>query len=750
MLAVRRFRLLTLGRLTLVDDQGVECRELTTRKRKLALLTLLAVSRRPWTRDALVELFWGEQEEPRARHSLSDSLSHLRRVFGPDAITQRRTDVVLGDEIGLDVDVLELQEAARNQSWERVVAHYGGPFLDGVHVGGSPRLEQWVDSERRRLEGLFVAAARAECDRLLRDGVAAECANLAHRWLAVAPLSPHAAVFRLRALAANGTPESDQQALDDYAAHARLLQRDYDRRPDQMVAAVADEIAERVKARQTVVATPVVATPVVATPVVATPVVATPVVATPAPAVAPPKKQPRRAMLAVAAVATITIVGAMSREQRESPRLLTASPAAQSLYERAVVAYDRDGNRDDAVRLLDSAILLDSTFAMAYRRLGLIYDNGVDGRSRSVQMLTLAARYSDRLPEDERLVTTGSYHRTVTGNYARAASAYRALLELSPRNARAWGSLGTVYDYLGDRGRAVEAYERSLALDPKRALTWMNVADARYALGDSAGAWRSLDSMALVFPGHPGLFMRTAALAHAEGRRELTESQLRALIGSAVDNPYQQAAGEMLLAKAYWSWGRTDDGDAARTRAVALDRQRGAHDAALVGELDLAMSAVWLRGDSARARARIAAALQRTPLESLPVDDRPYLDAVIALASAGEHTHASRLLDQYVQQVDSLLRRRNRSREHHARGMLALVSQQYAHAVTEFRQAAEPLCNICGMPELSLAFARNGQADSAHATYRRYLATRSQRRLDMTAAFHDAQLASRLGITAAR
>lgn len=455
-------------------------------------------------------------------------------------------------------------------------------------------------------------------------------------------------------------------------------------------------------------------------------------------------------MLAVAAVATIAIVGAMTRERQETPRALSISPAAQSLYERAVVAYDRDGNRDEAVRLLDSALVLDSTFAMAYRRLGLIYDNGVDGRSRSVQMLTLAARYADRLPEDERLVTIGSYHRTVTGNYARAASAYRALLELSPLNARAWRSLGTVYDYLGDRARAVDAYERSLALEPKHALTWMNVADARYALGDSAGAWRSLDSMALVFPGHPGLFMRTAALAHAENRRELTESQLHALIGSAVDNPYQQAAGEMLLAKAFWSWGRTDDGDAARDRAVALDRQRGARDAALVGELDLAMSAVWLRGDSARARARIAAAFRRTPLASLPVDDRPYLDAVVALASAGVHSDANRLLDEYVQHADSLLRRRNRPREHHARGMLALAAQQYAHAITEFRQTAEPLCYVCGLPELALAFARNGQADSARATYHRYLTTRSQRRLDMTAAFHEAQLATRIGLSAAR
>ena len=183
-------------------------------------------------------------------------------------------------------------------------------------------------------------------------------------------------------------------------------------------------------------------------------------------------------------------------------------------------------------------------------------------------LLTLAAKHSARLPEEERLVTLGRYHTTVTGNYAQAASAYRALLNLAPRNARAWGSLGAVYEYLGDHRRAVDAYARSLQLNPKSASMWMNLVDGRYVLGDVAGAWRAIDSMALVLPGHPGLFMRTAAVAHGEGDRTVAESQLRALIGSAPGDAYLQSAGEMLLAKALWSWGRTE------TRATRRDAVR--------------------------------------------------------------------------------------------------------------------------------------------------------------------------------
>ncbi len=740
-------RLITLGRLTLLDPTGVEHRDLATRKRKLALLTLLATSNRAWSRDALVDLFWGEHTETRARHSLSDALSHLRRILGPDAIAQRRTEVALSDDLALAVDVREFQEAVRAQEWERAVASFGGPFLDGLHLGGSARLSHWIDDEQRRLNALFGTAARAECERLLRDEAFDAVALLASRWLAVAPTSPHAALFRLRALAAAGTPEADQRALDDYAVLSRRLEQELGTRPDRTVVALMQEIAARQAARQPDPDEERQSVPVASAIAEEIERVASPRVVDVSPPSLPLASNwsnwlSRR--LGVVATATVAVAcglffwrGSASRaEQPANIAPLTSSPAAQALYDRAVIAYDRDGNRQEAIALLDSAIAYDSSFAMAYRRLGMIFDNGVDGRSRSVRMLTLAARYADRLPLAERLTTLGAYHRTVTGNFARAGSAYRALLDLNPNDARAWGSLGTIYDYLGDRARAVEAYERSLALDPKRALTWMNVADGRYTLGNVDGAWRSLDSMAIAFPGHPGLFMRTAMLAHAEGQRERTEAQLRALVSSSADNVYQRAAGEMLLAKAYWSWGRFDEGDAARRRSVHLDRARGAPDAALIGEIDLAMASVALRSDTARARRQLADALQRTPLLSLPAPDRPYLEVALAYATMAMPGKATEMLQAYRDGTDTTSRWRHASQEHHVRGAIALAQRNWRVAILELKQVAEPLCSVCGLPELAVAYVHAGHRDSAAIAYTQYLKTHSQRRLDMTDVWH--------------
>src|SRR5687767_6746469 len=87
------FRLLTLGRLALVGPNGAEDESLKTRRLKLALLTVVAMSRRPQSRDALIGMFWGDQDEARARHSLSDALSHLRRVLGSRALITDRSAI---------------------------------------------------------------------------------------------------------------------------------------------------------------------------------------------------------------------------------------------------------------------------------------------------------------------------------------------------------------------------------------------------------------------------------------------------------------------------------------------------------------------------------------------------------------------------------------------------------------------------------------------------------------------------------
>ncbi len=241
----KRFRLLTLGRLALLGPAGEEDAALGKQRRKLALLAVLALARRPMTRDALVEMFWGDQDELRARHSLSEALSHLRRVLGRDAIAARQADVALADELPLDVDALELTDRFERRLYGEAAALYGGPFLDGVYVTGSTSFEHWADGQRARLESLFVQACERQCALLARAQQWPECAELAGRWLDASPLSDAAALARIGALEAPGTPETDRQALSAYERLRARLAREFGAAPGAEVVALGARIEAR-------------------------------------------------------------------------------------------------------------------------------------------------------------------------------------------------------------------------------------------------------------------------------------------------------------------------------------------------------------------------------------------------------------------------------------------------------------------------------------------------------------------------
>jgi len=236
MLSAKSFRLTTLGRLCLVGEAG-EDESLGKRRLKLALLAMLAVSRRPFPREVLVDVFWGEQDEEHARHSLSDALSHLRRVLGRDALATRAADVALNSSAALAVDALELADAAARGDDVRVVELYRGAFLDGVHVERSPRFEHWVSRERERLEGLFLKSVGPACRLLAAQGDSERWLAAAERWVEVAPSSGDAARSWLAAVASPGTRPALEAALAGYGSWSTRLRRDHDLEPDPAVAA---------------------------------------------------------------------------------------------------------------------------------------------------------------------------------------------------------------------------------------------------------------------------------------------------------------------------------------------------------------------------------------------------------------------------------------------------------------------------------------------------------------------------------
>ncbi|MEO8336890.1 MAG: BTAD domain-containing putative transcriptional regulator [bacterium] len=229
------FRLRTFGGMSLERD-GAPYSGPATQRRRLALLALLAAADGVVSRDRLMAFLWPEADPDRARHSLDDALSALRRELRSDALFLGVGSLRLNAEL-IESDVSEQSVAIRLGDDERTVALYTGPFLDGFYVPDAPDFERWVEAERTRravahtnaLDGLATAAT-ARGDRAA-----------AVRWnqlrVGATPLDTAACLRLLSALRNAG---SHADALRVARVHEALLREELDVAPGPEWSATVD------------------------------------------------------------------------------------------------------------------------------------------------------------------------------------------------------------------------------------------------------------------------------------------------------------------------------------------------------------------------------------------------------------------------------------------------------------------------------------------------------------------------------
>lgn len=763
MLETAHFRLQTLGSLRLLAPSGEEVSALVNRRHKLALLALLAITRKPMSRDRLVDMFWGDRAEERARHSLSDALSQLRGALGQSAIRARQSEVVLSERAAIRVDLLELADAASAGDWGGVVRLYDAPFLDGVHIDGSPAWEHWVLSQRQGAEQLFLRACRKETQRLEASGSWAALEDVAARWIRHDVLDATAARRHLTAVAkrVSSDPHASRYVNDAFNALTQRANGEHGQQVDPSVSACRDQLLQELRQTQVTVSPAPPPPEVESSSPPVLPSAATSVT-TPLSTQSPSRpfsipsmalrarayrSSPRRAgsqrtvaSVAIGALVFIAVGLGPARQTLLADRFETPAARAQRLVDRARGGSAAQVSRSGAIALLEQAIALDSTNATAYRTLALLWEGDGTKRADVSAALTRAVALGDRVPAPEREAILSSYHLLVTGDYVRAAEHQRALLQWDSQDPDAWHDLGMTYQYVGDNHRAAEAYRQALAFDSSSASTWSNLVDAQYAAGDEAGAAQTLDAMALAIPGHPSVFSASARFLAASGALPEAEQQARSYLAATVTRPRSQGIGDMLLSRILWTQGRLDEGDAAARRGIERQMEVGDSIMALREALALASIAIWLRHDSARARRITTDALARFPLQFMAASDRPYLELATIQALVGEIGAAARTLDSYTDSVPEFVRRRTPGTEALARGTLAWQSGRLGEAVVLLRDAATADCPACGLAELADVYASMGRSEAAVAAGRRFLTVPTLRRTDLLDALHRRRL----------
>ncbi len=414
------------------------------------------------------------------------------------------------------------------------------------------------------------------------------------------------------------------------------------------------------------------------------------------------------------------------RQAEPLERVTTSSLAALQKYSLALRVSETEGDEARGITLFEEAIALDTTFAMAYRALGIGLSNMAEERARQVEAFTKAYQHRARLTERERYLTLGDYYATVTGDREDAITAHRSLLDIHPDDPTALNNLGNLYSRQRDYAHAAELYLRAIDVDSSNPIPFANAVMNQVALGRPDEARAILQTMEKRFPWHPIVALYAAGLASALGDYESAAERLEASRDAHSGSLALRAEASTWLARFSAVRGRLAEARAHLRDAMAANEDRGLPAECLKNAAEIGRWDVEIIAAPQRALWQIEGSLRRYPLESLSPLDRPYGQIAWLYVKAGRPDLARPLLNEYEALIEPGLRRNDEPSYRLVLGDLALADGRLEEAIADYQiwdEEAPEWCRACGHAQLGFAYELAGRPDSALALYEGYLTT---------------------------
>jgi tetratricopeptide (TPR) repeat protein len=180
-----------------------------------------------------------------------------------------------------------------------------------------------------------------------------------------------------------------------------------------------------------------------------------------------------------------------------------------------------------ALPLYQRAVELDPNFAMAYARLGTVYNN-LGQSELSETNRTKAFELRDRASEHEKLYIMSHYY-VDSGQLDKGITALDLYKQTYPRDSTPYNNLAVVYNMMGQYENALDNARKAVQLDPDSASGYSNVGFAYAGLNrlDEAKATfnQGLQHKAGAAVTHSSL----AIIAWLQGDKEGTERELDAM-----------------------------------------------------------------------------------------------------------------------------------------------------------------------------------------------------------------------------
>jgi eukaryotic-like serine/threonine-protein kinase len=430
-----------------------------------------------------------------------------------------------------------------------------------------------------------------------------------------------------------------------------------------------------------------------------------------------------------------TKIGESLRTVRASEpleRVTTSSMEALLRYTTAerIVSGREEPDGRSAFALMEEAVELDSTFAMAHRKLGAWYMNS-RMRTEAVRSMEAAYRHRERLPEMERRMVDALYSTYVLLDEFRARESYLRALELDPDDKSALNNLGAVHVRLGSYEAAIETGLRGMAQPYAYTTQHYNTVPAYIALKRWDEAEALADTLVALEPQGRYGWLRRTEIAWNRGQVQRADSVASTLVGWDSTPSQRWYDARLLRFSVRAAQGRlaaaTADLDGIEEIGAVIPRRL----TFLVSTPRLMQVRVLaeVRGDAAAAGTLLDRLLRDYPLDSLPELDVPLADLAHAAISLGRLGDAERwlALSDARRSPDAI---RKELPHQLAQARLLAASGRERESIDLLRMTAlQNFCTQCVAYPLAQAFDRLGAADSAAVHYRHYIETPASARV---------------------
>jgi eukaryotic-like serine/threonine-protein kinase len=215
--------------------------------------------------------------------------------------------------------------------------------------------------------------------------------------------------------------------------------------------------------------------------------------------------------------------------QKFDKPLSEATTSSLEALEALTMGDDKHWHGDETGALphYQRAVELDPNFAMAYARLGAVYNN-LGQTEQSEQNRQKAFELRDRASEREKLYITSHYYGD-SGQVEKGITALELYRQTYPRDALPYGNLSSIYNQFGQFDTALPLARQAVEIDPEMSSAYENLALAYCGLGRQDEARATLNTALQKKLSPISSYSMLASLDWAQGRDAEVEKDLQSL-----------------------------------------------------------------------------------------------------------------------------------------------------------------------------------------------------------------------------